>query len=92
MDFFATLVLILSSNLDTLALGFAYAARGTHIPVKNQLLIAATTAAFTFLALSVGQGILRLLPAAAVSYCESHSDKILGAVLILFGVIQIIRG
>lgn len=92
MDFLSTFVLILSSNLDTLALGFAYAARGTHIPIKNQLFIASMTAAFTFLVLSVGQGILRLLPSSAISYCESHSDRILGGMLILIGFIQIMRG
>lgn len=92
MDFLPTLLLILASNLDTLALGFAYAAKGIRIPLKKQFFIAAMAAGFTFLALLIGQGALRLLPHAAVSFFERHSNKIFGGVLLFLGIIQILQG
>lgn len=92
MEFFSALALILASNLDTLSLGFVYAARGIRVPLWQQAAIAASAAVFTFLALAAGQAAMRALPQDAVSFCERYGDRLLGLVLILLGAIQCLRG
>ncbi len=92
MELFSALVLVLASNLDTLSLGFAYAARGIRIPLWQQALIAVSAAAFTFIALGAGQAAMRFLPQTALSFCERYSDRILGFLLILLGAVQCLRG
>ncbi len=92
MELFSAFVLILASNLDTLSLGFAYAARGIRIPLWQQALIAVSAAAFTFIALGAGQTVMRILPQTASAFCERYSDRILGLLLILLGAIQCLRG
>lgn len=60
----AAVLFSLACNLDTLVLSLGYALRGTHIPPKGALVIAAVTTAVTWLSLALGDLAADLLPPA----------------------------
>ena len=83
---FSATLIALVSNLDNLAVGVAFGARGTRIPATSNLIIAAVTMAGTASSIASGRALSQLIPDSSASAFGSLIIIVIGATTVLASV------
>lgn len=84
MNFLASIILALSTNLDNFAVGVAYSFRKSQITWQGNLLIAVLSGLSTFTAMSIGTWIEQFLP-------PGRAEALGSGVLIMIGVLTLFQ-